>query len=406
MAERRTGNFIQTFVDTYKDGYVPTKFYLWGAISTVAAALERKVWIPFGKNNIYPHLFITLVSAPGIGKSSAMRPGRKLLQQLETHYGKKIRFLPNKLTEPKMLDIMNAHEFFTYNNTHYQHTSLYFVASEGATATKDLYGGFVDTMTALYDGDDLTKATVSRSREIKIVNPCLNFIGGYTFSSLNDLLTTEGIMGGFASRVIYIVHKDKIKRVSKWQGDTRGQLDEQINGDLLYDLNAINDMVGPFTADTEYAEAYDKWFTEHDLKTQEIENEKLRALMVRKPDLVKKLSMILSASRTSDRLLEINDWNHALGLIEANEKELPGMIRKGQAMQTGTQSGINAAILDHMDKNTTGVVLKRDIVSTLSAKGFKGDDVHRTLHNLLSGESFLAEINGSLVLTDTPDFYL
>lgn len=402
---RRTSNFIQTFVDTYKDNYVPTKFYFWGAISTVAAALERKVWIPFGKDNIYPHMFITLVSAPGIGKSSAMRRGRRLLQKMTVDYGKKIRLLPNKVTEPKMLDIMGTHDYFTYRNQHYKHTSLYLISSEGATGTKDLYGGFTDTLTALYDGDDLSKATVSRSKEVKVINPCINYIGGYTFSSLNDLLTHEGIMGGFASRIIYVIQQDKLKRTLTWQEDTRGEGAENVDSDLVHDLAKINEMVGPFKGSPEYAKTFNDWFIEHDEATQCLENEKLRALMVRKPDMVRKLSMIFSASRDDSRILSISDWENSLKLVEDNEKSLPSMIRKGQAMLTNSQEGLVNAIMQEVVK-ASKIITRRDIVSRLVTKGFRGRDVMETATHLISGNGPLKEINGGLVLVDNPDLYI
>src|SRR5512135_2188504 len=46
----------------------PFQFRLWSGISLIASALERRVWAKSGKYKTYPHLYVMLVGAPGVGK--------------------------------------------------------------------------------------------------------------------------------------------------------------------------------------------------------------------------------------------------------------------------------------------------------------------------------------------------
>ena len=56
---RNFENFVDAYFDYTKDGYVPDKFHFWCALSTVAAAMERKCWLPWaGKFMTYPNLYM------------------------------------------------------------------------------------------------------------------------------------------------------------------------------------------------------------------------------------------------------------------------------------------------------------------------------------------------------------
>src|SRR6185437_11776638 len=70
---RNFPNWIEAYCDYAADGFVPPQFNEWAALSAVAAALERKVWLPWGDTfNFYPNLYVLCVSMPGIGKSTAL----------------------------------------------------------------------------------------------------------------------------------------------------------------------------------------------------------------------------------------------------------------------------------------------------------------------------------------------
>jgi len=399
---RHHSNFIQAYVDQHKDGFVPNKFYLWSAISLVAAVLERKVWLPWGNINFYPNMYVFLVSKPGIGKSSAMRPNQKLIAKVNKDHQRLIRLLPNKVTEPKLLDILSKEDYFLYENTSFGHTSAYYIASEASTCFNDPYGGFTQTITALYDGDDISKATVSRPLPIKIENPCINLIAGCTFDYLSRLLTTEGILGGFASRITYVVQDETMDRVSTWQGDTKGDASKQINKALVGDLASINEMVGPFSADKDYQEAYDEWFPIFDKAYQQEPSEKLQALMVRKSTAMKKLPLILSASESSDRVLKLHHWNAALKLMNEVEEKIPAMIRVGQSANTETVQGRNSAIYQVMQENRN--VLSRDVlIGKLSNHGINYEQAQSNLKGLLMEGGILVEKNGFIHLIGDPN---
>ena len=65
MSSRKCSNWISSLLDYVEDTESPRTFWVWSAISTVANALQRKVWLPFGLDTLYPNLYILLVAPPG-----------------------------------------------------------------------------------------------------------------------------------------------------------------------------------------------------------------------------------------------------------------------------------------------------------------------------------------------------
>ena len=403
---RHHSNFIKAFTEYHKDGFVPDQFYVWSAISLVATVLERKVWTPWVHGNVYPNMFIFLVAKPGMGKSSAMKKSYKMMQKMNKDYGTFVRMLPNKVTEPKLLDLMRDQEYFMYNNKQCEHTSLFYYASEGAACFHDVYGGLVQTLTALYDCDDLSKATVSRAEEVKITNPCINILAGCTFDFLGKLLTTEGIMGGFASRITYVVQDEMINRTSTWLGNSERAPSGIDYFQLLADLKDIHSMVGGFDATPEFVETYKEWFPKFDKQLQETQNEKMQALMVRKSAAMTKLPMILCAAESSDLVLKKSHWDWALALMNKVEDKIPGMIREGQAGNTKSQSGINSALMKYLKSAPAQALTEGALVAQATLDGHRGDEVTQTIRNLIRDGQLLALRSGKIHLVGDPNLHI
>ena len=108
--KRHYDNFLDAYLRYAKDNFVPEKFHFWTGISIVAAAMERKVSLPWSnKFSFYPNMYVLLVSRPGIGKSSAIVPGRELLRSIE---GNQINFVPDQVTEAKLIEVMQNSTMF------------------------------------------------------------------------------------------------------------------------------------------------------------------------------------------------------------------------------------------------------------------------------------------------------
>lgn len=408
MSIRKAGNFIQAYVEQHDNGYVPARFYIWSAISTIAATLERKVWLPWFHGNVYPNMYVFLVAGPSAGKSSAIRPGVKLIKKCNEINHSLIRLLPNQTTEAQLLDILSEHDYFTYKNKQYAHSSAYLVASEASMCFKNSEEhAIVKALTTLYDPDDFKKETVSRQNAVNITNPCINVIAGSTFHDLGAFLHKQGILGGFASRCTFVVEKEKKKKASGWyEEDQHQKKKEKISADLVHDLGCIYKLSGSFKATEEVKSVWAEWEEDY-LEARVLEeNEIKRAFMARKMLGMQKLIQILSAAESDDMIIKLAHWEMAKKLIDQVERDIPGMLLEGQASDTSSSNGVKATIIRALAKEP-GRHTKASLLAITSRSGHDPAKLS-TLIRILSEDPTFAtqDATGRLTLVSDPNFHL
>lgn len=388
--KRNFDNWLEAYLTYTNDGFVPEQFNKWSGLSAIAGALERKVWIPWSDTfSYYPNMYVLLVALPGVGKSTALNKAVELLQELNQRVST-LNFIPSQVTEAKFIELMGNSVSFEIGTKHYMQSAGYYFASEASNSLKNVYGDFTACLTDFYDCPKTWEKATKKDDRITLQNVCLNLLAGSTFDYLSKLVTDENIMGGFASRLTYVVHREKLVRDQKFQGggashDASGARSEY-RKKLVEDLIQIHKMVGPFTATKEYGAAWEEWYPAFEKRRQEIESEKMQSLLVRTNTNVMKTSMLFSAARGSDRLLTIEDWDNAMTLVEANEKELPGIFRESKAMDTQSQEGLNQAIFRafELKPELDLEVLRMDLV----LKGFNPMMVNPTLDMMKKGNQF------------------
>ena len=76
---RESKDWINTYL-AYTDNTEPPHLYKeWVAVSVIASALQRKVFLEWGPMTFYPNMYIILCGPSGKArKSTAMGPGMKL----------------------------------------------------------------------------------------------------------------------------------------------------------------------------------------------------------------------------------------------------------------------------------------------------------------------------------------
>jgi len=306
-------NFIDDFVNYAHDGFAPKKFYEWSAISAIAGALERKVWLPWDTRfSYYPNLYVLLVANPGIGKSTAMQAAVDIMHDAFRKSGK-VKFIPTKVTEAKFLTVMSTTtQHFAHGSLMIPHSSGYYYASEASNSLQNLFGDFIAGLTDLYDCPKLWQKGTEGKGVIAIENACVNLLGGSTFQYLNKLVNRESIMGGFASRMIYVIQKENIERSASFQNRAISQdEDSKIRAGLVDHISEINQLTGPFYASEDVAGLFEDWFIKNEKERMALESESMQSLLVRKQTNLLKLSMIMSAAESSDKTIRARHWQRA-----------------------------------------------------------------------------------------------
>lgn len=387
--DRNYPDWLDAYFDYSRDEFCPDKFHRWSGVSAIAGALERKVWIE-RQFNLYPNMFILMVAPPAIGKSTATDVAVKdFLMNLKTE-GKEINFLATQNSEASFIDQMTRSKRFTYGVSEIAHSSSYLYASEASNALKEIAGGgsFISCLTEFYDCPTRwKKQLMSRPEGINIFNGCLNIMACCTFSHLKKLVPKDEAEGGFASRLVYIIHDEVIARSPRWR---KGGRNPEVQAKLLEDLQQIYALKGPFRPTDEFVDHYQEWFPKQDLATQQLGSERLKYFMARKHTNVLKLSMICSISETSSLVLEKKHWDRALALIEEEETKISVIL--DNSVDKGRQEGLTYFIM-RVIASHGGTCSRQELISGLAKKGIPLNQIDPTLQQLTNGKLIITETN-------------
>ena len=95
---RRCQSWIESFVAATGSLESPEIFRKWAAITSIAGALEQKVWLETS-SVLYPNLYVFLVAHPGVGKTRTVRAVKRYFSELpEPHIA------PTSVTAASLVD--------------------------------------------------------------------------------------------------------------------------------------------------------------------------------------------------------------------------------------------------------------------------------------------------------------
>ena len=197
---RRLGSWIEAFLEYTEILPSPLLMRKWAAISFVAAALERRVWVRSMGSDLYPNLYTFLVGPPGVGKSVAINAGEKLLREVPD-----MKVGPSDMSGASLVDALHGavrHVILRDPQMPYiEFNSLTVVSRELGVLIPGWDPILMHTLTDIYDGCIVEQKRRGRDLHIKIPNPQINLIGACTPSYLNETLPPGAWDQGFISRV-------------------------------------------------------------------------------------------------------------------------------------------------------------------------------------------------------------
>ena len=234
MTKRNFPDWLDAYAQYSNDNFVPPQFNQWSGLSVVAGALERKVWLPWNDTfSYYPNIFVLMVSLPGAGKSTALNKAIGILQDMNARTSS-LNIIPSQVTEAKFIDLMSAQTVFEYGTQMIYQSAGYYFASEASNSLKNVFGDFIACLTDFYDCPPFWEKATKKDDKITLRNVSLNLLAGSTFDYLSKLVTDDNIMGGFASRLIYVVHREKLVRKQKFQlGGTNSDVTGERKADIF-----------------------------------------------------------------------------------------------------------------------------------------------------------------------------
>jgi len=313
MPRECKAGFINTYITYTKPQESPTLFHSWTAISTIASALRRRIWIDRGYYTLYPNLYTILVSDSGVGrKSTAIKIGTESLLRKAIP---DITIMRGKLTMGYLVDWMVQAQTKQPDKLAEVtvHCSEFKVFAKGAYSDS----GLIEDLTDLYDCGRFEYRTKNQGVYI-IEKPCINIIAASTPEWLTTGSAADFIGGGFSSRIVPVA-LTKDERSNAWP--TKTQIEKDLEDALIIDLATISKLTGCFLITQDGKAYFENWYTNR-VKYQN-PDQRMRGYFSKKHDLVLKVAMILSVSINDDLVITEDHVESALQLLGKLEITIP-----------------------------------------------------------------------------------
>lgn len=319
----------------------------------VAAALEQKVWVDTG-SILYPNLYTFLVGQPGTGKSRAIIAASNIIREAlpELYFG------ATSMTRAALSDYMVEAKRFIANIPHapIEYNSLVCVADEFSAFMHEYDSALVAALVEFYDVNPYSEGRRVSNIRIKIAKPQLNLLTGSTPSNLIHTLKDYVWEQGLMSRVIMIFASDRplidVFNVPKSAKPT----------DLIHDIKIIYSLMGQFKPTPDFAKAMQHWKLLGFTPTPD--HPKLVHYATRRFAHLLKLTMVASVDRTDSLVLDVADFNRAMGWLLEAERYMPLIFQVGSIAP-------DSRVMDevvHFIKQHPGAVPEHVIVNFLRGR--------------------------------------
>jgi len=319
---RLSNNWIQSYLEYSSLSEAPENFHFWTAVSCIAGALRRRVWIDQGYFQWTPNFYIIFTAPPGIvSKSTTASIGMRLLREVPG-----IQFGPDAVTWQALTQALAASTVevpLPDGQTFIPMSCVTIVSSELGTFLNPSDREMVDVLVTLWDGQLGTweKETKTQGKDT-IVNPWVNILACTTPAWLAGNMPDYMIGGGFTSRCIF-VYAEKKRKLVAYPGSVLPK-DFQLKAQaLIRDLEHISTLVGEYTLHPDATLWGERWYAEHYEKgCAGLAEHIWGGYVARKQTHLHKLAIVLAASKRDQLIILQEDLEEALTYMNTVEKDM------------------------------------------------------------------------------------
>lgn len=327
---RKCSSWTDAFNKYMEKSGSPELFRKWTGIFTVAAALERKVFVQTSKGVLHPNLYVILVGPPAAGKTIASAFASDIMREtLAGSSSDEHKIAPTNVSRASMIDALDdaKRRFVTPKmDAVIEFNSMAIFSNELGTLIPAYENDFIQVLTDLYDGKRFHERKRTRSTDLLIDNPQINLLAATTPSYLQDLLPEGAWDQGFISRttLIYSGRSDPVDLFDDVENDS------QLYRNLVQDLDIIGQMYGRMYFDNDAVEAFRAWIKSGEAPAPT--HPKLSSYSSRRAAHLLKLCMISSAATRDDLKVGLENFVEALDWMVQAEHTMGDIFK---AMVTG-----------------------------------------------------------------------
>jgi hypothetical protein len=326
---RKLSSWIAGFMELTEGIQSPEAFRRWAAITAIAGAVERKVWILSQREIFFPNLYTFLVGPPGSGKTRAQDACSNIWDTLKGSH----HVAPVKISKSSLVDVLFKSTRVVNGETF---NSLLISIGELGALLPGYDPDFMNALTYIYDNKkyDEQFRNVHHGELLVIEKPQINLLACCTPSFLSELMPSGAWEQGFMSRVIVIYSEHDEKRPLDLLADDEIK-ETPLAVALAHDLRAIGEHYHRLKFTRDAADLIENW---HMKKEDDgPDHPRLTNYRRRRTVNVLKLCMIAAMDHSNATEISVVDAQSAINwLIEA--EQFMGDIFK--AMKSGGDAQI------------------------------------------------------------------
>ncbi len=304
-------SWIDSYVQYTDNTESPTIYHTWCALSVVAGALQRRVYLKWGLGQIiYPNLYVVLIGPSGrTRKGVAIGIAKDFLKGVphvtvtpESSSGRQAMILAMKRALRNFNDPSK-------NNKIEFHCAVTAFSEELAVFLGQGDIAYLSNLTDWYDSkDDWEYETVGRGKD-SLQGLCLNLLGGTAPDWIQSMIPQEA------------EHKRKIV-----PEHTVTDAECALHTKLSTDLERIALLAGEINFSPTAKTLYVNWYVGEDTKMASkempINDPRFAGYCERRATHLRKLMIICSCARSDSLIIEDQDFHTALGFLTAAEENM------------------------------------------------------------------------------------
>lgn len=320
---RKHADWIKAYLDYASYTEAPPRMHFWCGVSAVAGCLRRKVWIDQVYFRWYPNFYVVLVAPPGVvSKSTTCGVAMSLLREVPG-----VKFGPDIVTWPALVTkFAESKEAFEYPQGVYNVMSaMTLESSEFGNLLNPQDREMVDLYVTLWDGKQgsMTKETKTSGND-EVVNPWINLVACTTPAWIAGSFPEYMIGGGFTSRCVFVYADKKAQEVAYPKLKVPSG-HEKRKMDLIADLAEIAKICGEYQLTPEAYAWGEEWYHLHNANPPPaLNDDRFGGYLARKQTHIHKLAMVLAASRSAAKWIEVEHLVIANQMVSDLE---PDMVR-------------------------------------------------------------------------------
>lgn len=315
-------SWLRDYVEWSGENESPKKYHLFVGLVVLASVLARRVFFA-RMDRVYPNLYIVFVSPPGTGKSTASDIGESLLRRLNP--GVRPRLKSGKVTPEAFRNWLSRREFIAEHPALDGAIGTIFADELSVFLGKQKYNeGMVSMLTKLYGCPETYEEETIQWGNIRLKNVCVSLIGTTVDDALVKTVNENAILGGFVSRVLWVVGEDEGLRVPFPR-----PLDDRAAQRLADHLVGLTNLRGEITLDESARGYYEEWY-----RQQGRSHPTIAGFYERKPTHALKLAILLQAADYTRRgrivsKVHVETAGRILDLLEPDAEQVVTAIQTG-----------------------------------------------------------------------------